>query len=366
MNDFNNNEKNIFYVYVYLDPRFKGDYRYDDILRFNYKPFYIGKGKNNRFLDHLKIVENNRKLPYNAKRYHIIKDILMCGLKPIILKIEENLEELPALLLEKKCIKSIGLNILSNDTYDSSTSFSGHKHTNESKRKISEKIRGKARKNFILINPDGIKYENVCIAEFCRLYNLRKNIKKYINVGKIKIRKSHGGCQPTQKTLNWEGWEIIRNDIQIKDSPIEFILIDPHDNKYELNKQKLSKFCKEHDIDVRTISAYRNLGKIKIIQKKEAKQQTLNCEGWELIHLSKTEPSFNRIKPSKRFVRYELIRPNGIIEKTNSLKKFCLKNNLNYDKMRSFINKGAITFNINEKTKENIINLLNWEVKDLL
>jgi hypothetical protein len=34
--------KNIFYVYVYLDPRFKGDYEYDT-LKFEYKPFYVGK-----------------------------------------------------------------------------------------------------------------------------------------------------------------------------------------------------------------------------------------------------------------------------------------------------------------------------------
>jgi hypothetical protein len=50
----------IFYVYVYLYPRFHWDYVYEN-LKFEYKPFYIGKGKNNRYLDHLKIVENNRK-----------------------------------------------------------------------------------------------------------------------------------------------------------------------------------------------------------------------------------------------------------------------------------------------------------------
>ena len=84
--------KNIFYVYVYLDSRFPGDYKYGD-LTFNYKPFYVGKGKDNRYLDHLKVVENNRKLPYNAKRYEIIKDIINSGDKPIIFKIDENLSE---------------------------------------------------------------------------------------------------------------------------------------------------------------------------------------------------------------------------------------------------------------------------------
>ena len=358
--------KNIFYVYVYLDPRFKGDYEYDS-LKFDYRPFYIGKGKKNRYLEHLKIVENNRKLPYNAKRFHIIKEILSIGLKPIIFKIEENLTELKALNLEEKFIRTIGLDILSNETYDCLTSFSGHKHTEESKQKISEKSRGRVFKDYIIISPDGEIYENVCLRQLCTEHKLNhQNVMKFINKGKIKIRTSHGGNQPIQETLNWEGWEIIRNDIPIKEKSIEFILIDPDNNEYKVNKQKLSDFCKEHNIDTRTISAYRNLGKIKITQKKESKQETLNCEGWELIHLTKKDQSFSRIKPSRRKIRYELISPDGVIERTNSLKKYCIKNNLNYDKTRDYLNTGIIKFEVTKRTKENIKNLLNWEVKDLL
>uniref|UniRef100_UPI0037511A01 LEM-3-like GIY-YIG domain-containing protein n=1 Tax=Acinetobacter sp. TaxID=472 RepID=UPI0037511A01 len=41
-----------YYVYIFLDPRKSGYFSYGD-LNFVFEPFYVGKGKDNRFKRHL-------------------------------------------------------------------------------------------------------------------------------------------------------------------------------------------------------------------------------------------------------------------------------------------------------------------------
>jgi len=78
---------NSFYVYIYLDQQKANKYKYGK-YEFDYEPFYVGKGKDNRWKDHLKCTKNN--------------------IPPIIIKYCENMTELDALNLEKKLIKAIG------------------------------------------------------------------------------------------------------------------------------------------------------------------------------------------------------------------------------------------------------------------
>ena len=94
------------YVYAYLDSRKKGSYSYGE-YHFEYEPFYIGKGKNDRYLTHLRIALGDRKGKNNliiAK----IKSILNDGLEPFIVKIHENLSDNEYSNYEIDAISKIG------------------------------------------------------------------------------------------------------------------------------------------------------------------------------------------------------------------------------------------------------------------
>ena len=97
--------KNKFYVYALLDPRKPGVFTYDDML-FEYEPFYIGKGCGKRAEQHVKLSSKNK----NEHKDNKIRKILKSNLKPLVIKIKENLIEIDAYLLEKDIIKIIGLN----------------------------------------------------------------------------------------------------------------------------------------------------------------------------------------------------------------------------------------------------------------
>lgn len=94
-----------FYVYAYLDPRKPGTFTYADIS-FDYEPFYIGKGKGNRFTVHL--VE---KSSGNRHKYNKIQSIRKIGAEPIVLKIKEDLTEEEAWDYEYSLIESIGRSV---------------------------------------------------------------------------------------------------------------------------------------------------------------------------------------------------------------------------------------------------------------
>lgn len=96
----------MYYIYVYLDTRKKGSYSYGD-YHFEYEPFYIGKGVDDRYLSHLKVSKGERKGKHNlliAK----IKSILKDGYDPIVLKIINNLTAENYDRYEIEMIKLIG------------------------------------------------------------------------------------------------------------------------------------------------------------------------------------------------------------------------------------------------------------------
>lgn len=89
----------IHYVYVYLDTRKNGKFIYDD-LEFDYEPFYVGQGKNNRYMSGLKEGSIYKKRKINK--------IYQSGLEPMVIKLYDNLEYENALILEIETISKIG------------------------------------------------------------------------------------------------------------------------------------------------------------------------------------------------------------------------------------------------------------------
>lgn len=98
---------NIFFIYIYLDPRKPGDYNYGE-YHFDHEPFYGGKGKGKQIDYHLNQAKRENSKDPNVFKIGKIRHMLEEGLEPIRYKIKENLLEQEALELEKLLIATIG------------------------------------------------------------------------------------------------------------------------------------------------------------------------------------------------------------------------------------------------------------------
>jgi hypothetical protein len=131
-----------YYVYVYLDPRKPGKYKYGK-LKFDYEPFYVGKGHKGRYRQHIYSI---RAKDENTHRTRKIKKILRLGLKPIIIFYKKNIFDKQAKKIEIKLIAKIGRmdrkkGTLTNHT-DGGDGAVGYKHPPEMIKSLSEMRKG--------------------------------------------------------------------------------------------------------------------------------------------------------------------------------------------------------------------------------
>jgi len=124
-----------FYVYVYLDPRKPGNYVYGE-YEFEYEPFYVGKGNGDRAYVHLKGHGTNKDFLF------MVQEIKT----PNIIFYKKDLFENVSLALERKMVKTIGrLNKETGPLFnknDAGGGCPGAICSNETKKKISEKLKG--------------------------------------------------------------------------------------------------------------------------------------------------------------------------------------------------------------------------------
>jgi predicted XRE-type DNA-binding protein len=149
---------NIYYIYIYLDPRKLGRYCYKNFSLL-YKPIYVGKGKNRRWKE---INGNSRTIFFKNK----INKIKKSELEPIVFKLYENLNEKESLDKETELINEINIKnpgILVNMT-DGGDGISGYKFSEEylkKRRKNFQDIKKEfERRGYILLSEE--KYYKTC------------------------------------------------------------------------------------------------------------------------------------------------------------------------------------------------------------
>jgi hypothetical protein len=121
------------YIYVYCDPRKPGRYQYGD-LEFSYEPFYVGKGKGDRWKPCMHTTIDN-----GHNNIQLVNKIKKIGIRDVItLKPITNILEKDALNQEKIYIKSIGRKDLKNgpllNMTDGGDGPVGYRHSEETKR----------------------------------------------------------------------------------------------------------------------------------------------------------------------------------------------------------------------------------------
>jgi hypothetical protein len=173
-------------------------------------------------------------------------------------------------------------------------------HTKETKIKIGKACKGKSSsKKYTLIDPNGKEYRNVCLITICKENNLNfYTLRKHINYGKIKIKKTYN---IKESTLNCENWQVFREGKIGRRIPHLWILINPNNEEFPIYKNELMTFIESHNLDWRILNRRRNMGKIKIKNKTQCYEKTLNTEGWEFKNYTKWANNSRKMERIKTF-----------------------------------------------------------------
>ena len=262
----------MFYVYIYIDPR-------DD------SPFYVGKGKGRRAFQHIQISKSD--LHYkesNLLKVNKIRKILSLGLEPIIEIIHLESEEL-ALKKEIELIKKYGrinnsTGSLTNLT-DGGEGQSGWIPDNGYKKRMSESTSGEKNGMYNRKHSENTK----------KKMSEKATGRKHSNESKSEMSKNRKGEKNSffGKFHSKESLEKISTKLKGKflgennKSSKKFLFISPELNEF-IVFASFEKFCKNNGLSIGKMRRFLNKGRIGEC-KINAKNQTAeskNCIGWEV------------------------------------------------------------------------------------
>ena len=219
---------NNYYIYIYLDPRKSGRYCYENIC-FSFEPFYVGKGKKDRW----------KEIKWGRNKYfkNKINKIKKSGLEPIVIKLYENLNEKESLKKEIEYINEIrkeNFEILLNMT-DGGDGISGYK--------FSEEQLKKQRKNFQEIKKEFERRGYILLTEEKDYKNNKTKLKYICQEGHenyiVWSSFQQGCCCPTcEDEKNKKDFSDIKKEFERRG----YKLLSK-ENKYKNSITKLEYIC---------------------------------------------------------------------------------------------------------------------------
>ena len=172
--------KDHYYVYALLDARRPGTYQYEDLM-FDYEPFYIGKGSNDRMYAHVSVVKK-QGIDCNIVKSRKINAILKEGLNVKYKKLYQYQPEDRALSLEIDVTKKIGrLNIKTGPLTNLTEGGEKRIITDEIRKRISKGVKADWKK----------KKENGYEMSEDHKNNIGKNIKKHWQTEEYRVKQKN-------------------------------------------------------------------------------------------------------------------------------------------------------------------------------